>query len=254
MLEVSNLSVSYGTIRILDQVSFSLKENQWLMIIGPNGAGKSTIIKAVSGEIAHEGDIRIRGVNTRKIKALKLARMMGILSQTSSVSYSFTVGEVVRLGRYAYSPGILATGTDEDEEKVRHALEITGMLPLINQSVLTLSGGELQRTFLAQVFAQDPDILILDEPANHLDLIYQKQVFSLVKEWVRQPGRAVISVVHDLSLAKAYGDDFLLLKKGHVVADGPADHVLSPDTLASVYDMDVCAWMRGLLGQWQERG
>ena len=117
---------------------------------------------------------------------------------------------------------------------------------------MTLSGGELQRTFLAQLFAQKTKLLILDEPTNHLDLVYQKQVFGLISDWLKTPGRAVVSVVHDLSLARAYGTEAILLHNGKVVSYGPARQTLSPETLNSVYSMDVFAWMRTMLEQWQE--
>ena len=100
------------------------------------------------------------------------------------------------------------------------------------------------------MFAQNPQVLILDEPANHLDLIYQKHIFSLVKDWLREPGRAVLSVVHDLSLARRYGTHAVLLNGGKCVAQGPMQQVLTPENLAQVYGMDVYAWMRELLGQW----
>ena len=115
---------------------------------------------------------------------------------------------------------------------------------------LTLSGGELQRTFLAQVFAQNPKLLILDEPANHLDLIYQKHIFSLIEAWLKQPGRAVISVVHDLSLAKKYGTHAVLMDRGRCAAQGKTDEVMTRERLEAVYGMDVYGWMRDLLGQW----
>ena len=121
-----------------------------------------------------------------------------------------------------------------------------------SQSVLTLSGGELQRTFLAQVLAQNPKLLLLDEPTNHLDLIYQKQIFALVSRWLQTPGRAVVSVVHDLSLARAFGTDALLIDHGKAVACGSAVEVLNKKHLDPVYGMDVGAWMRGLYGQWTE--
>ena len=117
--------------------------------------------------------------------------------------------------------------------------------------MLTLSGGELQRTFLAQVFAQDPQILILDEPANHLDLVYQKHIFSLIEQWLKEPGRAVLSVVHDLSLAKRYGTHAVLISQGKCTAQGEINQVLTPENLRAVYDMDVYAWMNDMLQQWQ---
>jgi iron complex transport system ATP-binding protein len=116
---------------------------------------------------------------------------------------------------------------------------------------LTLSGGELQRTFLAQLFAQNPQLLILDEPTNHLDLVYQKQTFELIRKWIEKTGGAVISVVHDLSLAKAYGTDALLLDKGQVIASGRIDKVLTSEKLSHVYSMDVYKWMNKMLSGWQ---
>ena len=133
---------------------------------------------------------------------------------------------------------------------VDNALEAAGLKHLENKSILHLSGGEVQRTFLAQLFAQNPDIMILDEPANHLDLVYQKQVFELIRNWLKTPGRAVISVVHDLSLAKAYGTHCLLLDHGRTAASGSIEDVLNPENLAGVYQMDVYGWMKKMLGQW----
>ena len=127
---------------------------------------------------------------------------------------------------------------------------MTGLKSLLNQSVLTLSGGELQRVFLAQLFAQNPRLLLLDEPTNHLDLLYQKQVFALIQEWLKTPGRAVVSVVHDLSLARAYGKQALLLDRGKIKASGEINEVLNARNLDSVYSMDVYEWMRSKLEQW----
>ena len=118
--------------------------------------------------------------------------------------------------------------------------------------MLTLSGGEMQRVFLAQVFAQNPQVLILDEPANHLDLKYQQHIFSLIQEWLKQPGRAVLSVVHDLSLARRYGTHAILLDHGKTVSQGTISDVMTPENLKQVYGMDVYAWMRDMLSQWQD--
>ena len=135
---------------------------------------------------------------------------------------------------------------------MRAALEQTGLYEQRHQSVLTLSGGELQRTFLAQTFCQDPRLLLLDEPTNHLDLVYQKQVFDLIQSWRQKKDRAVISVVHDLSLARAYGTRAILLDRGRVVADGPMEEVFSDEVLNRVYRMDVREWMMRMLAQWKE--
>lgn len=251
MLKAENVTVCYDRRPVVDNVSFRLQEGQWLMLVGPNGAGKSTLIHAISQGVPYAGRIELDGKDVRRYKGAQLARKIGVLSQQHAVGYSYTVEEVVGLGRYAYSSGFLSGRDEEGSERVEHALKITGLKELRRASVLTLSGGELQRTFLAQVFAQDPQILILDEPANHLDLVYQKHIFSLIEEWLRQPGRAVASVVHDLSLARKYGTHAVLMNHGRCVAQGELDDVLTPDNLRAVYGMDVHQWMREMLEQWK---
>lgn len=251
MLEVRDLSVRYGQKTIVDRLSFSVQEGQWLMIVGPNGAGKSTALEAVTQAAPYTGSVLLDGQEVRRMKHTERARRMGVLMQKNFVGYSFTVEEVVRLGRYAHAPGVFSGRNGKDSAAVEEALELTGLTAQRTQSVLTLSGGELQRTFLAQVLAQQPRLLILDEPTNHLDLVYQKQVFSLIGRWLREPGRAVVSVVHDLSLARAFGTDAVLLHHGKMVASGSVREVLRPENLDAVYDMDVAAWMRKLLSQWE---
>ena len=251
LLDVKNLTVRFGEKTIVDDVGFSLEEGQWLMIVGPNGAGKSTIINAVSQGTPYTGEVQLLGKDVRRYRAHELAKLVGVLAQTHTMGYGFTVGSVVRLGRYAYAPGLFSSGHEEDEAAVANALALTGLTQIADQNVLTLSGGELQRTFLAQLFAQNPRVLLLDEPTNHLDLVYQKQVFELIREWLKTPGRAVASVVHDLSLARAYGSHALLLDGGKTLAYGAIADVFSQEQLDRAYQMDVSAWMRGLLAQWQ---
>lgn len=251
MLKASHITVRYGEHTVVDDLSFEVHEGQWLMLAGPNGAGKSTLIKAISQGVPYTGTIDLEGRNIRQYKAAQLARRVGVLAQRNSVGYAYSVEEVVSLGRYAYTSSFLSTRDDGGKDHVEKALELTGLQELRHTSVLTLSGGELQRTFLAQVFAQNPQLLILDEPANHLDLVYQKHIFTLISQWLKQPGRAVLSVVHDLSLAKRWGTHAVLLNHGRCAAQGEISTVLTPDNLRRVYDMDVYAWMREMLEQWQ---
>lgn len=260
LLSVQNLSVSVpsreagGTRQILKDISFEVQSGDWLMIAGPNGAGKSTLVNAVSQSMAYNGNVFYEERNLKTVRPAQLARLMGVLSQTHSVSYSFTAREVVRMGRYAYAPTIFSPKPEDEESSVDEALEKTGLTSLADRSVLTLSGGELQRVFLAQLFAQNPSVLILDEPSNHLDLLYQQQIFGLIGQWLREEGapkRAVISVVHDLSVAKVYGTRALLLSQGESRAFGDPSGVLSPELLEEIYGMDVYGWMRGLLAHWK---
>lgn len=251
MLKASHITVRYGEHTVVDDLSFQLQEGQWLMLAGPNGAGKSTLIETISQGVPYAGAIELEGQDIRRYKAAQLARKIGVLAQKNSVGYAYSVEEVVGLGRYAYTSNFLSTRDEGGRDQVEKALELTGLLDLRRASVLTLSGGELQRTFLAQVFAQNPQLLILDEPANHLDLVYQKHIFSLISQWLKQPGRAVLSVVHDLSLARRYGTHAVLMNRGRCAAQGEIDAVLTPENLRSVYDMDVYAWMHEMLEQWQ---
>lgn len=252
MLNVENMTVGYGENTIVKAISFDVLEGQWLMLVGPNGAGKSTIVNAIAQGVPYSGNVTFGGKDVRRMKPSEFAKNCGILTQTHNVNYSFTVEEIIRLGRYSYSGGLFAKSSSNDDKAVEDAARLTGMLSLMQQSVLTLSGGELQRTFLAQLFAQNPRLLILDEPSNHLDLVYQRQIFELTREWLAHSGRAVISVVHDLSLAKKYGTHALLLHNGRIEAFDTADKVLTRANLNTVYSMDVYAWMQSQLTIWKD--
>lgn len=251
LLEVKNLNVRLGSEPFLKDLSFCVDEGDWLMIAGPNGAGKTTVVKALSQALSYRGEVLFGGEDLQSKSSRDMAKLLGVLSQSYAADCPFTAGEIIRLGRYAYSSGPFGSLSAEDEKKIKDAADITGVGQFFDRPVATLSGGEAQRVFLAQVFAQDPRLLILDEPANHLDLVYQKQVFELVRAWLGTPGRAVISVVHDLSLARAFGNRALLMDRGHAMAFGGISDVLSDTNLNSVYSMDVSAWMRSLLEQWK---
>ena len=252
MLELENITVRYGDHTVVDNLSLTLHEGQWLMLAGPNGAGKSSLIGAVSQAVPSRGVMRLDGQDLRRMKPAHVARKIGVLAQKNSVGYNYTVEEIVSLGRYAHASGFLSGRDHGGAASVDRALELTGLTDLRHASVTALSGGEVQRTFLAQVFAQEPQLLMLDEPANHLDLVYQKHIFTLIGEWLKQPGRAVISVVHDLSLARRYGTHAVLMHQGKAVAQGETASVLTPANLQSVYGMDVAGWMREMLGQWEK--
>jgi iron complex transport system ATP-binding protein len=252
MLTGEHITVRYGSSTVVDDLSFRLEEGEWLMLAGPNGAGKSTLIDTIAQGTPYTGNIRWENEDIRSMKAARLAQRIGVLSQKNNVGYDYTVEEVVGLGRYAYKAGLFSGKDDDGKAQVEKALEMTGLTELRHASMLTLSGGETQRVFLAQVFAQNPQVLILDEPANHLDLKYQQHIFSLIREWLKEPGRAVLSVVHDLSLARRYGTHAVLMDHGKSIAQGIIREVMAPDTLEQVYGMNVYEWMREMLSQWQE--
>lgn len=250
MLEIRNLGVKLGGKAIITDVSLKLNPHDILMIVGPNGAGKSTLIRAVMQFYPYTGSVLLDGEELSKLKPRQLAARMGVLAQRHQLQFPQTVFEVVRLGRYAHQKGLFDSLDAADNEKIDMALERTGLAPLAHRSVLTLSGGELQRVFLAQLLAQDPDILILDEPTNHLDLKYQIAMFDIVNEWSKADGKAVIAVVHDLNTVFAYGTRAALMNKGRVFASGDVSQVLTPENLNEVYQVNVAHWMKNLMEHW----
>jgi len=251
MLKAENLTVRIENKHLLKDVSFEMKENETLMVIGPNGAGKTTLIKAIMQSVPHEGKAFLDGKDIATIPSRELAREIGVLTQNSSQQFSFTGYEVVCLGRYAHHKGLFSKLDALDEAKIAEAFRMTGTEHLRDRSITTLSGGELQRIFLAAVFAQDPKILILDEPTNHLDIQYQIGIFDTLREWVKGEGRSVIAVVHDLNIVYTYGAKALLLNRGEVCAYGGVEDVLNRENLKAVYEVDVAEWMQNLLRHWK---
>ena len=249
ILTINGLTARYGDHTVFKDVSFEADEGDIIMLTGINGSGKSTLIRCISGMMSYEGDISFMGSDIRSFSPAELAQRVGVLSQTNTVDYAFTVYDVVRLGRYAYRRRIFGSPDREGEDRIDHALEITGLTDMADRSVLTLSGGERQRVFLAQVIAQDPSLMILDEPTNHLDLVYQKQILEIMQVWAAQPSHAVIAAVHDLTVARAFGTKILLLSDG-TSRFGEPDDIFVPDIIDTAYSMDVYAWEKGLLDTW----
>ncbi len=250
MLKVQSLSVTAGGKTIIQDITFQVRAGDWLMLVGPNGAGKSTLLNALAQGMPYKGQALFEGEPLKGMRAGRRARQLGLLGQRSQPGSAFTALEVIRLGRYAHS-SFLNGLSPQDEEAVLTAAGQMGVEGYLHQSLLTLSGGELQRVFLAQLLAQDPKLLLLDEPANHLDLLYQRQLFELIDRWRAQGDRAVISVAHDLSLARRWGSRGLLLHQGRMVASGDIHQVLATDNLRAAYHMDVPAYMREMLLAWQ---
>ena len=251
MLRVEHLSVNYGKKTAVDDVSFHVQAGEWWTLAGPNGAGKTSLAEALTRGVKYTGKAVLDGSEVSAYQSGAFAKKVGILSQINTIMYGYTVQEVVEMGRYAHREGFLRGRDADGAEKVDRAICLTGLQELRDRNMLTLSGGEIQRVFLAQVLAQDPKLLILDEPANHLDLLYQKQFFDMIRCWLKEPGRAVITVMHDLSLARRYGSHALLLDKGRCAAQGKASEVMTPEALRTVYGMDVYGWIREMLSQWE---
>ena len=161
-----------------------------------------------------------------------------------------TGDHVITARAIAEELGIFNPGDPEEDEAVEQALADAGLTELRHRSVLTLSGGEQQRCALAQALCHQPEILLLDEPANHLDLNYQKELYHITDSWRRRPGHAVITVLHDLSAARRFATHALVLRGGHPLACGAAHEALSDSILRSAWDMDVAGWMKEMEKVW----
>ncbi|MDO5021818.1 MAG: ABC transporter ATP-binding protein [Eubacteriales bacterium] len=243
MLKVNNVAVFYEDKKALDNISFSVGKGEWLMLLGANGAGKTSLIKTLCRELSYKGEITLLNKDIRKYKNKAYARSLGVLSQLHNNNTALNVKEVVSLGRYSYT-GVFAPFSDQDTYYIDQAIETVGLKGYENRPMYTLSGGEQQRAYLAQVFAQNPKVLLLDEPVNSLDLYYTVSLLNAVKTWLKQGERCVISAMHDVGLAAKYGEKCLLLKEGQVSLYGDCQEVLFSKEINEAYKLDVRKTMR----------
>jgi iron complex transport system ATP-binding protein len=239
MLQIEDLTVSYGKRRVLRGVSLSVASGQVLALIGPNGSGKSTLIRAISGVVPVEsGGVWVDGRALSELSTMERARYLAVVPQARNLPPAFSVYESTLLGRTPYL-GWLGRADDRDHERVRYALEKTQMAPLAERMVGELSGGEQQRVLLARALAQDTPVLLLDEPTTHLDLQHREGLVNLVRELALSKRLAVLMVLHDLNLASLYADRVSLLVEGEIQAKGTPSEVLTEATLSRVYNVPV---------------
>ncbi len=250
MLQVEHLSCGYNGPPIVRDVSFQVKEGEKLCILGPNGCGKTTLLRALAGLLPSSGVIRLMGADLRTMPVRQRAQRLALMSQFSPATFDYTVYESVMLGRYAHqASGLLSGESAADRRAVEDSLRLTGTWELREQLVTRLSGGQLQRVFLARTFAQEPHAILLDEPTNHLDLRYQVELIESLKDWAAAGGRCVVGVLHDMNLALSFADTVLLLSNGQIQScSGLEDFDLSE--LDRLYHMDVRGHMAASLSRW----
>ena len=262
LMRAENLCAGYGRIGpagaerdVLKNVGFTLREGERLCVIGPNGSGKTTLLRVLAGTLPYRGNLAVRAEGAMRERSSlgtrEAALTTGFLAQVSHAYFSFTVSETVMLGRYAHQKrGLSATPTDADRKAVEHALAVCGITEFKNERLARLSGGQLQRVFLARTFAQDPAIMLLDEPSNHLDLRYQLELLRGVEEWIAKGQKAAIGVFHDLTLAFRFADSVILLDEGKVADSGTPCEVFEGEAINRAYRMNVAETMRELLQNW----
>jgi iron complex transport system ATP-binding protein len=235
LLQVEDATFRYeGSDWTLGGVSFSLRAGEVLAIIGPNGSGKSTLLRLAAGVLApHSGRVCLAGRDMAATDRREIARTLGYLPQNIPYAFDYAVEEVVSMGRFPHLEG-LGFLTAADHRVVDESLRKTETLPFRGRSLSRLSGGERQRVFLASVLAQEPRVLLLDEPTASLDIHHQAQFFRLLRRLAGE-GIAVAVVTHDLNVASFYCTRLLLMRNGARACEGDAEAVLRQDILSAVY-------------------
>jgi iron complex transport system ATP-binding protein len=239
-LAAGRLSVGYRGRAVLSGIDLEIRGGEFLGLLGANGAGKSTLLRVLAGLAEPlEGAAMLDGKPAASWKAAERAGRIAYLSQDTAADWAFTVRELVRMGRFARQ-GWFGLESAADRSAVEAALERTELTGLADRPVTELSGGEARRAFLARALAQEPSILLLDEPIAQLDLKHQLQVLALLKD-LASGGLAVVASLHDLNLAGRFADRLAILGGGRLVACGPPDAVLTPATVAEAFGVAMAA-------------
>jgi iron complex transport system ATP-binding protein len=250
-IQVEGLSFRYQSMEgqgrrwTLDHLSFHVDAGEVLGIVGPNGSGKSSLLKVLSGLLPiGEGDIRLGGISLGKRSQTEIARLVAVVPQEYAQVFPFSVAETVLMGRFPHrtvrwwSMGI-GDETLDDLARVQEAMADTDVLSLTNRLVSDLSGGERQRVMIARALAQEPKILLLDEPTAFLDINHQIEICSLIARLRAERGLTVVLVSHDLNVASQYCDRVLMLKEGRLCRIGSPDETIRPDVLQMIYGCEV---------------
>ena len=248
LIKTSGLNFYYGKHAVLHDINLEINQGQIAGLLGPNGSGKSTLLKVISG-IMHDytGSVQIGGEDVRTIPRRKLAKTLAMVPQESVFGFPFSVLQVVLMGRHPHLVG-LAFESSTDITIAREALARCGASELANRSIQELSSGERQRVIFARALAQQPNILLLDEPASFLDIRYQVELYEIVRELAQNKKCTVITVLHELNLAAEYCDQVYLLKNGYIQSGGTTTEILNYSNLTRTFNTDVYVDTNSLTG------
>lgn len=249
MLTLNNVSAGYGGVDVIKKISLQIENT--ISIVGPNGCGKTTLLKTIANILPSKGDILLNDKSFSLMKRREISMQIAMLSQQPSIYFSFSVFDTVMMGRYLHiKDRFLGMPTEKDREVVTRSLQAVNMLADKDKEITKLSGGQLQRVFLARALAQEPQIILLDEPTNHLDLKCQVELIDYLKKWSKENERIVVGVLHDINLALELSENLIVMKDGEVYANGPTTDILSSEVLNDVYEMDVAEYMRKSFKRW----
>jgi len=248
VVEVHDLGVGYRNRPVLRHLDFSCHGGQFVSLLGPNGAGKTTLLRTLSRHLAPQaGGIRVQGRPLESLAALELARIMAVVLTDKIAPPLFTVFEFVALGRYPHTDYLGRLGSG-DRVAVTSSLAAVHALDLAHRPFADLSDGEQQKVLMARALAQEPQVLLLDEPTIHLDLKHRVEVMAILRDLCRTKGITVIASLHDVDVAAKVSDRVALIRDGGLAAWGPPETVLSRQAVTDLYDFDKAEFNRHLGG------
>jgi iron complex transport system ATP-binding protein len=238
VLNVDGVDCYYGSVKVLENLHFSVKGGDFVGVLGPNGSGKTTLIRSISRTLKpHRGVILLDDIDVYTLKSVEAARRMAVVPQDTAITFNFTALDIVLMGRNPHL-GRFQMESERDIAIARKAMEITNTWHLADRPVNELSGGERQRVIIARALAQEPKVLLLDEPTVHLDINNQLEIMDLLKELCTKKKLIVLAVFHDFNLAARYCNLVILLKKGKIHSIGKANDVLTSENIKSVFHVD----------------
>ena len=237
-IQTRDLSFAYQDRLVLHAVSLSVDRGEMIGILGPNGSGKTTLLKIFSAVLHGQGAVKINDRDIETYGRRDLSKLFAVVAQESRVNFPYTVAEVVLMGRASYHSAFALEGK-KDLEIARASMELTDCLLFANRYLHELSGGEKQRVIIARALAQEPEILLLDEPSAFLDLKHQIQVFELLCRLNRERGMTIVAALHDLNLAALFFPRLLMLREGKIYRDGSPSEVMTEKTIDEVYGIRV---------------
>jgi iron complex transport system ATP-binding protein len=235
----SGVSAAYDGAQVLHDVDLTVAPGEMVGVLGPNGSGKSTLLRVLSGVLMPvSGRVLVAGHEVHRMRARERAKLVGVVSQETSLTFAFSVWDMVAMGRHAHL-SLLSGLTAQDRDVIRWALERTDCWHLRQRLITELSGGELQRVIIAQALAQEARALLLDEPTSQLDLNHQLEIGCLLRDLNRERGITIVWVSHDLNLAAEFCERIVMVGDGRVIADGPPEDVITEPLLEQLYGVAV---------------
>jgi iron complex transport system ATP-binding protein len=237
-IRTDNLTFAYKDRPALDGVSLSVEKGEMVGILGPNGSGKTTLLKIFAAVLTGHGAVKLNGKNIQTYGKRELSRLFAMVPQESQILFPYTVAEIVLMGRASYHSPLALEGK-KDLEVARASMELTDCLSFADRYLHELSGGEKQRVIIARALAQEPQILLLDEPSAFLDLKHQVQVFELMRRLNREHNLTIVAALHDLNLAALFFPRLVMLRNGRIYRDGTPRDVLTEETIEEVYGVHV---------------